>query len=108
LYSWGYPSYYTSGFGLGNFCWNVPIRCVLSVGWVCYSRSKFLMLLRESRMTKLYDLEPMIMDCWRVCDDLEVVFKQVGDGKIKQRVALIENDLKYIGRDHLDMKGSMK
>lgn len=26
--------------------------------------------------------------------------------KIKQRVAVIENDLKYIGRDHMDMKGS--
>jgi hypothetical protein len=32
-------------------------------------------------MAKLYDLEPMILDCWRVCDDLEVVFKQVGDGE---------------------------
>ena len=28
--------------------------------------------------------------------------------KIKQRVAIIENDIKYIGRDHLDMKGGMK
>ena len=26
--------------------------------------------------------------------------------KIKQRVAVIENDLKYIGRDHMDMKGN--
>ncbi len=32
-------------------------------------------------MTKLYDLEPMIMDCWHVCDDLQVVFRQIGDGK---------------------------
>jgi hypothetical protein len=32
------------------------------------------------KMSKLYDLEPMIMDCWRVCNDLEVVFKEVGDG----------------------------
>ena len=32
-------------------------------------------------MTKLYDLEPMILDCWRVCNDLEVVFKQVGDSE---------------------------
>ena len=32
-------------------------------------------------MTKLYDLEPMILDCWRVCNDLEIVFKQVGDGE---------------------------
>jgi len=32
-------------------------------------------------MAKLYDLEPMIMDCWHVCDDLQVVFKQIGDGE---------------------------
>ena len=30
-------------------------------------------------MSKMYELEPMLLDCWRVCDDLEVVFKQVGD-----------------------------
>jgi hypothetical protein len=30
-------------------------------------------------MTKLYDLEPMIMNCWHVCDDLQVVLRQVGD-----------------------------
>jgi hypothetical protein len=23
----------------------------------------------------------MILDCWRVCNDLEVVFKEVGDGE---------------------------
>ena len=32
-------------------------------------------------MTKMYDLEPMIMDCWHVCDDLQVVFRQIGDGE---------------------------
>ena len=32
-------------------------------------------------MTKLYDLESMILDCWRVCNDLETVFKQVGDSE---------------------------
>ena len=32
-------------------------------------------------MTKLYDLEPMILDCWRVCNDLETMFRQVGDGE---------------------------
>ena len=32
-------------------------------------------------MSKMYDLEPMILDCWRVCNDLEVVFKQVGNDK---------------------------
>ena len=31
-------------------------------------------------MPKIYDLEPMIMDCWHVCDDLQVVFRQIGDG----------------------------
>ena len=32
-------------------------------------------------MTKLYELEPQIMDCWSVCNDLETVFKQIGDGE---------------------------
>ena len=32
-------------------------------------------------MTKLYELEPHIMDCWSVCNDLEIVFKQIGDGE---------------------------
>lgn len=30
---------------------------------------------------RLYELEQPIMDCWRVCNDLETVFKQVGDGE---------------------------
>jgi hypothetical protein len=25
----------------------------------------------------------MIMDCWQVCNDLEVVFRQIGDGERK-------------------------
>ena len=33
-------------------------------------------------MSKLYDLEPMIMDCWSVCNDLETVYTQIGDGDI--------------------------
>ena len=32
-------------------------------------------------MTKIYDIEDKIMDCWSVCNDLESVFKQVGDGE---------------------------
>ena len=32
-------------------------------------------------MSKMYELEPMIMDCWHVCNDLEAVFKQIGDGE---------------------------
>jgi len=23
----------------------------------------------------------MIMDCWRVCDDIKVIFEQIGDGE---------------------------
>jgi len=32
-------------------------------------------------MAKLRDLEPMIMDCWSVCNDLETGFRQIGDGE---------------------------
>ena len=32
-------------------------------------------------MNKLHDLEPIIMDCWKVCNDIETVFKQIGDGE---------------------------
>ena len=47
-----------------------------------------------------------IEDLW---DELASMTMAIGEiNKIKQRVSLIENDLKYIGRDHLDMKGGMK
>ena len=32
-------------------------------------------------MTQLYDLEQPIMDCWSVCDDLETMYRQIGDGE---------------------------
>tara|TARA_R110000764_G_scaffold204906_1_gene290152 strand:+ start:158 stop:388 length:231 start_codon:yes stop_codon:yes gene_type:complete len=32
-------------------------------------------------LDKLYELEPHIMDCWSVCNDLESVFRQIGDGE---------------------------
>jgi len=32
-------------------------------------------------MTKLHGLEEMILDCRSVCNDLETVFKQIGDGE---------------------------
>ena len=32
-------------------------------------------------MIDLYELEPHIMDCWSVCNDLESVFRQIGDGE---------------------------
>ena len=31
-------------------------------------------------MSKMHDLEENIMDCWSVCNDLESVFRQIGDG----------------------------
>ena len=31
-------------------------------------------------MTKIYDIEEKIMDCWSVCNDLGVVLRQIGDG----------------------------
>jgi hypothetical protein len=30
---------------------------------------------------KPYDLEQPIMECWSVCNDLETVFRQIGDGE---------------------------
>ena len=30
---------------------------------------------------KVYELEPLIMNCWAVCDDIEVIYKQIGDGE---------------------------
>jgi len=32
-------------------------------------------------MPKMYDLERPIMDCWNIINDLETVFRQVGDGE---------------------------
>ena len=32
-------------------------------------------------MTTLSELEQPIMDCWSVCDDLETMYRQIGDGE---------------------------
>ena len=32
-------------------------------------------------MSSLHDMEQQIMGCWQVCDDLETVFIQIGDGE---------------------------
>ena len=32
-------------------------------------------------MTILPELEQPIMDCWSVCDDLETMYRQIGDGE---------------------------
>jgi hypothetical protein len=33
-------------------------------------------------MSKLYELEQNIMDCWSICEDLSTVYKQIGDGSV--------------------------
>jgi len=44
-----------------------------------------------------------------IWDELASMVMTINEiNKIKQRVSLIENDLKYIGRDHMDMKGGIK
>ena len=35
----------------------------------------------EYNTSKPHDLEQPIMDCWSVCNDLETVFRQIGDGE---------------------------
>lgn len=51
------------------------------------------------------ELEYAFSDIDELWDELASMTMAIGEiNKIKQRVALIENDLKYIGRDHLDMK----
>ena len=43
-------------------------------------------------------------DLWDEIAGMTMAIAEIN--KIKQRVAVIENDLKYIGRDHMDMKGN--
>ena len=42
---------------------------------------------------KVYELESHIMDCWAVCDDIETIFKQVGDGETEPTPDEIMNAL---------------
>lgn len=56
------------------------------------------------------------MELDHIWDDLDEIWDELASmamtineiNKIKQRVAIIENDLKYIGRDHMDMKSGIK
>jgi hypothetical protein len=56
--------------------------------------------------TDLKNLWAEIDDIWDELASMAMTINEVN--KIKQRVAVIENDLKYIGRDHRDMKGGME
>ena len=58
------------------------------------------------------EIEYAFEDIDEVWDELANLANSIGQvTQLQQRVALIENDLKYIGRDHdgiLNMKGGMK
>jgi hypothetical protein len=56
--------------------------------------------------TDLKNLWDEIDDIWDELASMAMTINEVN--KIKQRVAVIENDIKYIGRDHMDIKGGMK
>lgn len=55
------------------------------------------------------ELEYIWNELEEIWDELASMAMTINEiNKIKQRVAIIENDIKYIGRDHMDMKGGMK
>lgn len=55
------------------------------------------------------ELEYIWNELEEIWDELASMVMTINEiNKIKQRVAIIENDIKYIGRDHMDIKGGMK
>jgi hypothetical protein len=44
-------------------------------------------------MSKLHDLEEKIMDCWSVCNDIETVYQQIGDGEREPTTTELMNAL---------------
>ena len=44
-------------------------------------------------MAKLHDLEEKIMDCWSICNDLETVYQQIGDGECEPTTTELMNAL---------------
>ena len=70
----------------------------------------------EDNVTLKRDVLDNSMELEYTWNELEEIWDEIASmamnineiNKIKQRVAIIENDIKYIGRDHLDMKGGMK
>ena len=60
----------------------------------------------QSNAKELEDIWDDIDDLWAEHASMAMTINEIN--KIKQRVALLENDLKYINRDHngiMDMKG---
>jgi hypothetical protein len=63
----------------------------------------------QSNAEDIQDIWDDVDDLWDEHASMALTINEIN--KIKQRVALIENDLKYINRDHngiMDMKGGMK
>ncbi len=61
----------------------------------------------EDNASELENIWDDVDDLWDEHASMAMTINEIN--KIKQRVALIENDLKYIGRDHDGiMKGGMK
>ncbi len=63
----------------------------------------------QSNAKELEDIWDDIDDLWAEHASMTMTINEIN--KIKQRVALLENDLKYINRDHngiMDMKGGEK
>jgi DNA repair exonuclease SbcCD ATPase subunit len=65
--------------------------------------------LKRDVLDNSMELEYVWNELEEIWDELASMAMTINEiNKIKQRVAIIENDIKYIGRDHLDMKGGMK
>ena len=68
--------------------------------------------LKRDVQTTLMEIEYVWDDIDEVWDELANLANSIGQiNAVAKRMALIENDLKYINRDHngiMDMKGGMK
>ena len=65
--------------------------------------------LKRDVLDNSMELEYTWNELEEIWDELASMAMTINEiNKIKQRVAIIENDIKYIGRDHLDMKGGME
>ena len=63
----------------------------------------------QSNAEDIQDVWDEVDDLWDEHASMAMTINEIN--KIKQRIALVENDLKYIGRDHdgiLNVKGGMK
>jgi uncharacterized protein Yka (UPF0111/DUF47 family) len=65
--------------------------------------------LKRDVLDNSMELEYIWNELEEIWDELASMAMTINEiNKIKQRVAIIENDIKYIGRGHLDIKGGMK